>query len=275
MGLRINTNLASLAVQRQISLTQRQSEGAMKSLASGNRFDNPNESSAEHAIAEELRGQITGVKAGQKNAENAQSFIQVAEGGLNEQNNILIRMRELAVQAASDTFSDKERGFLNSEFTQLQQEVDRIAQTTQFGSQKLLSGNSKTYEFQVGAYGGPENIIKYKTETNTRASALNVDGLDVESISGARDSLKTLDEALNTVSGARASFGAIQSRLDSTISHSSLQTENLQAAHSRIADTDVAQATSQMYRSQALQQYQISVLNEANRFPGSVIRLVG
>jgi flagellin len=274
MGLRINTNLASIAAQRQISLSQRQSEGAMKSLASGNRFDNPNESSADHSIAEQLRGQIAGVKAGQNNAENAQSFIQIAEGGLNEQNNILIRMRELAVQAASDTFSDKERGFLNSEFAQLQQELDRIALTTQFGSTKLLAGDSKEYEFQVGAYGGAENIIKYKSDTNTRSSALDVDGLDVESVSGARDSLEVLDEALTKVSGARASFGAIQSRLDSTINHSAVQAENLQAAHSRLADTDIAQAVSQMYKSQALQQYQINVLNEANRFPGSVVRLI-
>lgn len=274
MGLRINTNLASIAAQRQIGLSQRQSEGAMKALASGNKFSNPNESSADYSIAEHLRGQIAGVKAGQNNAENAQGFIQVAEGGLNEQNNILIRMRELAVQAASDTFSDQEREFLNAEFEQLQQELDRIALTTQFGSQKLLAGDTKDYEFQVGAYGGSENIIKYKSETNTRAGELGIEGLTVLDKSDARDSLEAMDEALTKIAQARSHFGAIDSRLNSTVNHSAVQVENLEAARSRIADTNIAQAVSDMYRNQALQQYQISILNEANRFPGSVLRLI-
>jgi len=274
MGLRITTNLASIAAQRQIGLSQRQTEGNMKALASGNRFDNRGEGSADYSIAEHLRGQIAGMKAGKSNAENAQSFIQVAEGGLGEQNNLLIRMRELAVQAASDTFSDQERDLLNAEFVQLQEEVDRIAQTTQFGSKKLLSGENREYEFQVGAFKGEENIIRYKAETNTRAQELGVDSLNVADKSDARDSLETIDEALGKLATARANFGAIDSRLNSTIDHAALQAENLQAARSRIADTNVAQAVSDMYRNQALQQYQISVLNEANRYPGSVIRLI-
>ncbi|MEZ0393074.1 MAG: flagellin [Pseudobdellovibrionaceae bacterium] len=275
MGLRINTNLASLAAQRQISLSQRQAEGTMKALASGNRFANRSESSADFSIAEHLRGQIAGIKSGKMNAENAQSFIQVAEGGLNEQNNLLIRMRELAVQAASDTFSDQEREFLNSEFEQLQQEVDRIALTTQFGSQKLLAGESREYDFHVGAYGGAENIIKYKSETNTRAGELGVDGLTVSDKSDARDSLESIDEALTKIASARSGFGAIDARLNSAVNSSGVMVENLEAARSRIADTDIAQAVSDFYRNQAMQQYQVSVLNEANRFPGSVIRLIG
>ncbi len=275
MGLRINTNLASIAAQRQIGLSQRQAEGNMRALASGNRFDNPDEGSADYSIAEHLRGQIAGVKAGQSNAENAQSFIQVAEGGLSEQNNILIRMRELAVQAASDSFSDQERDLLGAEFSQLQQEIDRIAQSTQFGSQKLLAGDKRDLEFQVGAYSSEENVIKYRSEADTRASALGVDSSGISDRSDARDSLERIDEALDKVATARANFGAIDSRLNSTIDHAAIQSEALQAAHSRIADTNVAQAASDMYRNQALQQYQISILDQANRFPGSVIRLVG
>ena len=274
MGLRINTNLASIAAQRQISLSQRQAEGNMKSLASGNNFDNPSESSADYSIAEQLRGQLAGVKAGRANAENAQSFVQIAEGGLNEQNNILIRMRELAVEAASDTNSDTERELINKEFEQLQQEVDRVAKTTRFGSTRLLTGDAKDYEFQVGAYGTSENVIKYRSDTDTQGSALNVDSLGVTSKSDARDALQTLDEALTKIAEARASFGAIQSRLESTVNHAGVQAENLEAAHSRLADTDIAESVSQMYRAQAMQQYQISVLSEANRFPGSVIRLI-
>lgn len=274
MGLRINTNLASLTAQRQLSLSQRQTEGNMKALASGNKFSNPAESAAEHSIGEQLRGQVAGVKAGRVNAENALSFVQIAEGGLNEQNNILIRLRELAVQAASDTFSDSERAMIQMEFEQLQQEISRIAETTRFGSNKLLAGEKREYEFQVGSYKGGENIVTYRAETDTRGTALGTDGLRVDDKSDARDSLETIDEALAKITTARASFGAIQSRLESTASHAGTMEEALEGARSKIADTDVAQATSAMYRNQALQQYQIAVLNEANRFPGNVLRLI-
>lgn len=275
MGLRINTNLASIAAQRHISSTQRKSEGAMKALASGDRFDDPTASPADYSISEHLRGQIAGMKAGKNNAESAQSFIQVAEGGLNEQNNILIRMRELSVQAASDTFSDTERELLNTEFEQLQQELDRIALTTQFGSQKLLAGQEREYDFQVGAYSAPENIIKYKSETNTMGDALGVASLTVLDKGDARESMEALDEALVSIARARSNFGAVDSRLDSTVNNSAVQIENLSAARSRLADTDVAEAVSTMFKNQALQQYQIAVLSEANRIPGSILRLIG
>lgn len=275
MGLRINTNLASLAAQRQIGLSQRRSEGSMKSLASGNRFDDPNESAADFSIAEHLRGQIAGTKAARNNAENAQSFIQVAEGGLNEQNNLLIRMRELSVQAASDTFSDVEREMLDTEFQQLKEEVDRIAETTRFGSTKLLTGEEKEYEFQVGAFKGDENIIRYTSETDTTTGTLGVSGLSVDDNGSARDALEDIDNALVDIARARSNFGSVATRLDSTINHAGQQIENLSAAHSRLADTNIAEAASSMYKQQALQQYQISILDQANRFPGSVIRLVG
>lgn len=275
MGLRINTNVPSIAAQRQLGLSQRKAEGSMKALASGNRFDNPGESAADASISEHLRGQIAGMKSARMNAENAQSFIQIAEGGLNEQNNILIRMRELSVQAASDTYSDVEREFLNAEFEQLQEEIDRIALTTQFGSSKVLAGDSREYEFQVGSYGGEENVITYRSDADTRASSLGVDSLRVSDKYDARDALESIDEALTDIGQARSSFGAIQSRMDHAINHAGVQIENLEAARSRIGDTEVASAASNMYKQQALQQYQIAVLNEANRFPASVIKLVG
>lgn len=274
MGLRINTNVPSLVAQRQIGLSQRKAEGSMKALASGNRFDNPGESAADSSIAEHLRGQIAGMRSARMNAENAQSFVSIAEGGLNEQNNLLIRMRELSVQAANDTYTDKEREFMNTEFTQLLEEIDRIAESTQFGSTKILSGESREYEFQVGAYKGDENVIKYRSDADTRSSSLGVDSASVSDKFDARDALETIDEALTKVAMARSSFGAIQSRLNATVNHAGVQIENLEAARSRVADTDVAEATSTMYKAQAIQQYQIAVLNEANRFPASVIKLV-
>lgn len=274
MGLRINTNLGSLAAQRNLSVSSREIDRSMKQLASGSRFADMTEGAADFAIAEHLRGQISGMKAARMNAQNANSFVQIAEGGLNEQNNILIRQRELAVQSASDTFSDTERSMVDQEFQQLSQEFDRIASTTQFGSHRLLSGESKTYEFQVGAYGGKENIITYQANTDTTANGVGVSGMSVGDKSDARDSLDSIDSALEKIANARANFGAMQSRLDSVESNAGVQIENLEAAHSRIADTDVAQAASNLIKNQALQQYQIQVLSIANQFPSNVLKVV-
>ncbi|GIL16772.1 MAG: flagellin [Oligoflexia bacterium] len=274
MGLRINTNVASLAAQRALSQSQKSTERSMKQLATGNRFADLSEGSADFAIAEHLKGQTKGMAAAKNNAENAVSFVQVAEGGLNEQNNLLIRMRELAIQSASDTFSDTEREMIEMEFQQLLTEFDRIAKTTSFGSQKLLSGVEKDYEFQVGAYKGEENIIRYQSNANTTASELGLDGMTVIEKTDARDSLETIDIALTSLGRARANFGAMQSRFDSVTSYTAVQMENLQAAQARIADTDVAKATSEMAKGIALQQYQLAVLATANQVPGQILKLI-
>lgn len=275
MGLRINTNLGSIAAQRQLSYSQRKLESSMKQLSSGTRFADMTVGSADFAIAEHLRGQISGMKAARLNAQNATSFVQVAEGGLNEQNNILIRLRELAIQSASDTFSDTEREMLQMEFDQLHQELDRIANTTTFGSHKLLAGQEKQYEFQVGSYGGAENVVKYTSNTNTTLSGLSIDSASVVSQDDARDALESIDGALTIIGQSRANFGAMQSRLESVDNNAAIQVENLEAARSRIADTDVAQAVSDMYKHQALQQYQLQVLGHANQYPASVIKFIG
>lgn len=274
MGLRINTNLASIAAQRQLVKSHREVERTMKQLASGDRFSDMTEGAGDFSIAEHLRGQLQGMKAARMNAENATSFVQIAEGGLNEQSNILIRMRELAVQSASDTFGDTEREMMNMEFQQIKQEFERIAQTTQFGSHKLLSGESKEYEFQVGAYKGEDNIIKYEADTDTTASGVGISGLSVDDRGDAGDALSDIDEAMVAIGKARASFGAVQSRLDSVVNNADTQIENLSAAHSRIADTDFADAVSQMTKQRALEQYQIAVLAQANQFPDNVLRLL-
>lgn len=266
--------MASLAAQRALSQSQKSTERSMKQLATGNRFADLSEGSADFAIAEHLKGQTKGMAAAKNNAENAVSFVQVAEGGLNEQNNLLIRMRELAIQSASDTFSDTEREMIEMEFQQLLTEFDRIAKTTSFGSQKLLSGVEKDYEFQVGAYKGEENIIRYQSNANTTASELGLDGMTVIEKTDARDSLETIDIALTSLGRARANFGAMQSRFDSVTSYTAVQMENLQAAQARIADTDVAKATSEMAKGIALQQYQLAVLATANQVPGQILKLI-
>jgi len=274
MGLRINTNVASLAAQRQISRSNAKLENTMKQLASGNRFADPLESSAELGISEHLRGQSAALRASTRNADNAISFVQVAEGGLNEQSNILIRMRELAIQSASDTFGDRERDLLSMEFEELKREFDRIAQSTSYGRQKLLNGDEKTYEFQVGPYKSEENRITYRSSTNTTADKLGIDGVQVSDQADARDSLETIDNALYEIAQARATLGATQSRLESVVNHTSEQANLIEEARSKLADTDVARSVSQMYQQQALQQYQLAVLANANQYPGSIFKLI-
>jgi flagellin len=274
MGLRIATNVSSLAAQRAMALSSRETERAMKQLSSGNRFVDVTEGAADYAIGEHLRAQTKGLKAAKDNSETALSFLQVAEGGLNEQNNLLIRMRELAVQSASDTYSDDERGMMDMEFQQLSKEVDRIANTTSYGSQKLLAGQDKEYQFQVGAYKGDDNVVKYSANTNTTTASMGVDGLDVTSRDNALDTLDKIDTALTQIGTARASFSAIQARMNSVISSTEDQVFALETARSRIEDVDVAEAYAKVTKGQVLQQYQIASLAMANRNTENLVRLI-
>lgn len=274
MGLRISTNTASLAAQRTLGIQQKRAEHASAALSSGSRIVKASDDAAGLAISENLRGQIRGLSQARNNAFNATSAIQVSEGGLNEVSNILIRLRELSVQAASDHIGDRERGFLNLEAKQLTQEVDRIAKTTVFGDRKLLDGSGGEMEFQVGLGAGKENIIKYDLNSNATSSELGIDGLSVAEKGDARDSLEQLDEAMVKVSSMRANFGAVQSRLESTVSNLDVQHENLSAANSRIRDTDVAKETSEMTSANLLQNAAVSVLAQANQIPQVAMKLL-
>ncbi len=274
MGLRINTNLPSISAQRAIGATQRGLEKVSKQLSTGSRFADLSEGAGDFAIAENLKGQIKGQRAAQFNAENAISFVSIAEGGLNEQNNIAIRLRELAVQSASDTFSEKERELLNYEYTQLTEEFERIAQTTRFGSTKLLAGDNKSFDFQVGTYGTANDVVKFTSDTNTTAASLDLKGSNISDKFDARDQLEVLDKALFKLSQARAKFGAVHSRLESVVNNSGVLVENLEAAHSRIADTDIAKATADFSKYQIQQQYQTAILAQANQFPLGLMKLL-
>lgn len=275
MGLRIATNMASISAQKVLAQQQKRAEHAAVSLASGNRIVNAKDDAAGLAISENIRAQVRGMAMARQNAFNATSAIQVSEGGLNEVSNILIRLRELGIQAASDNIGDKEREFLNLESSNLIQEVDRIAQTTVFGDKVLLDGSGGDMEFHVGANGGDENVVRYNLSTDARAANLGIDGLEINTKDGARETLKVVDTALQTVGAMRANFGAIQSRLESTVSNLDVQYENLSAAKSRIADTDIAKETSEMASASILQNAAVSVLAQANQFPAVALKLVG
>jgi flagellin len=267
--------MPSIAAQRVLQTNAKRLEHSTEALATGNRIVNASDDAAGLAISENLKGQARGIAQARNNAYNAGSMIQVSEGGLNEINNILVRVRELGVQAASDTVGDKERGFINEESQQILQEADRIAKTTRFGDKMLLDGSGGKQEFQVGPYGGKDNVISFSLDSDATASALGIDGIDLTDKSGARDALNTVDEALGKIGAMRASFGSIQSRLDSTVSNLDTQYENVSAAKSRIADTDVAKETSDMASANILQNAAVSVLAQANQFPQVALKLIG
>ncbi len=272
--LRIASNLASISAQRALALTQRDVERSMRALASGSRFSDPGSDASGYAIAEGVRGQIKGYEAARYNASNSVSFVNLGEDALNEQGNILIRLRELAVQAASDTIGDKEREFIDYEAQGLAQEFDRIAQATSFGSQKLLDGTSAEYEFQVGIHSGSENIIKYAHDTDTSASNLGVDSITVADKDDARDALETVDKALVSINEGRAKMGAVHNRMDIAVNHIDGQIENLSEAHSRMSDADVASEVAKVKRGQILQQYQAATLAAANDSRSFMLRLI-
>ncbi len=275
MGLRIQTNMASLSAQKVLGRQQVRAEHASQALASGSRIVRAGDDAAGLAISENIRGQVRGMQMARTNSFNAVSAIQVSEGGLNEMSNILIRLRELGIQAASDNIGEKERGFLNIEAKNMIEEADRISKTTVFGDKKLLDGSGGKQTFQVGAFAGEENTISYDLSTDASSDALGISGGSIESKDDARSLLSTVDKAMDKVGAMRANFGAIQNRLESTTTNLDTQIENLSAARSRLSDADVAHESSELASASVLQNAAVSVLAQANQFPGMALKLIG
>jgi flagellin len=266
--------VAAFGVQNAMAKSEREVENSMKSLASGNRFAQISTDPADKAISETLKGSVSGMQVARRNAEQAASFSAIAEGGMAEQANLIVRMRELAVQAASDTYSDNERSFMQNEFEKLQSEVDRIAQTSSFGSRKLLDGTSKDIDIQVGTKGDVNSRITFNADTDTTLSGLGIGGVGVKDKSDARDALESLDSGLDRLSMQRSKYGALQSRLESTENFLSASIENVSAANSKIADTDLAKEVSNLKKNQILQQYQSALLSTANDQMSNALRLI-
>lgn len=274
MGLRINTNMASLSAQKMLGTQQKRIEHATGALASGSRIVKASDDAAGLMISEGLKGQIRGVAQARNNANNAESVLQISEGALNEINNILIRLRELGIQAASDNIGSTERGFLQQEARQLIQESDRIAKTTKFGSRQLLDGSGGKMEIQVGTSSGEKNRIALELDANATSENIGISDIDLSEKEGARDSLDLVDEALSKLGTMRASYGALQNRLLSTVSNLDTQYENISAANSRIRDADVAKESADLMSANILQQATVSVLAQANQVPSMALKLV-
>ncbi len=277
MGIRISTNVAAINAQRTMANGQREIQKSMAQLASGSRITKSADDAAGLAISENLKSQGRSMVQAQRNANDGISMVQTAEGGLNEVSNILTRIRELGIQAASDTVGDRERGFTDKEVQQLKAEMQRISQTTRFGNTQLLNGSGNAFDFQVGINNNEsEDRITYDSAmTNATIDELGVEGLDFTSKEGAQSALSKLDDAQFKVNGYRASLGAIQNRLQSTSDNLGVMYENISAANSRIRDTDVAAATSEMTRNTILLNANTSVLGQANSTPQLALKLLG
>jgi len=278
MGLRINTNVPSLVAQRNLRGTRALLDRTLERLSSGSRINHAADDAAGLAISETLRAQIRGLSQAERNAQDGISLIQVGEGGLVEISNILIRMRELGVQAASDTVGPRERKFLDNEFQQLMEEIDRIANSTQFNGNPLLNGNGTSFEVQIGTGNNPliDRIKLFDPyASNVNLVSLGINLASVADKTSAQNSLSSIDQALNTVTSNRAGFGAMQNRLQSVINNLNVNKENMMSANSRIRDADLAVETSELTKSQILQQAGVSVLSQANASMKSALGLLG
>jgi flagellin len=276
MGFRIATNVPSLTAQRHLAKNNRNQANSLEKLSSGSRINKAADDAAGLAISEKMRGTIRSVRQNVRNAGDGISMIQVAEGALNETGNILIRMRELSIQAASDTVGERERSFIDKEIRQLRDEVNRISMATEFNSTKLLQSD-EALEIQVGANNDPAadrfvlDVGKIKTDTDT----LGIESINTETKEAAQNNLEMVDTALQRLTENRADLGAMQNRLQSTIENLRIYDENLNISKSRIRDTDFADATAQLTKDNILSQATTSVLSQANQNATLSLRLLG
>ena len=291
MGMRIRTNVSSLTAQRHMSQNNNDMKGSLEKLSSGYRLNKSADDAAGLAITENLRGKIRGMNVAKRNANDAVSMVQVAEGSMNEMSNMLIRMRELTIQASTDTLGDREREYLNREYTQLVDELDRIGKSTEFNGLRMFDPEQELEEFviQVG-------VNESTPDENKDTISINLEGLkfDSDSLGFGKDAeigpadggdgpdrqeisekLTTIDDALSKIASERATLGAIQNRLQSAIGNLEISVENQSTAKSRIKDVDFASETAKLTQSRIMTASNLSVLTQANQAPEMALRLLG
>jgi flagellin len=278
MAFSVLTNVASLNAQRNLSSTQRALGESIGKLSSGMRINKAGDDAAGLGISENLKANIRSLSQAQRNANDGISMSQVAEGAMNEMQGIVGRMRELAVQSANSTLGSTERGYIQTEFTQLSAEINRIGAVTEFGGQKLLDGSASTgLSFQVGIYNSANDRIAMsitKLTTSTLGSTTKLSAASLSTVANAQTAIGVFDKAIQQLSQARAKVGASQNRMQVTISNLASSHENLSAANSRIRDVDVAEETANLTKSQILSQAGLAVLSQANQLPQSALSLL-
>lgn len=273
MGLRVNTNIEAVNAHRNLLVSATLLAKSQEKLASGYRINRAADDAAGLAISEKLRSQVRGLNQAVRNAQDGISLLQTAEGGLTETENLLQRLRELAVQSSNGNLNDADdRAAIDREAQQLLAEIGRIATNTEFNKLKLLDGSqASSITFQIGANAG--QVITTSIGT-ANVAALTISGLALSTIAGASAAIASLDVAITAVSSMRAGLGAVQNRLESTIANLAVTAENLQAADSRIRDVDVALEQVNFTKLMVLQQAGIAVLAQANTSPQAVLQLL-
>ncbi len=274
MGIRINTNVSSLNTQRHLQNTTTQFIKSMEKLSSGLRINRAGDDAAGLAISENLKSDIRALDQAARNASDGISLIQTAEGAMDETSSILLRMKELAEQSLNGTLSNTDRGYLNQEYTALQDEITRISDSTSFNGVNLLDSSGGSVKIQVGIGTQASDSVVVDLSTNRDHTTLGVT-TGVDSAVNATAAMGEIDAAIEDVVGSRGAFGAIQNRLEASIRNINMTSENLSAANSRIRDVDVAQETSRMTSFQILQQAGVSMLAQANQTTGLAMSLLG
>lgn len=286
MALTVNTNTTSLGVQKNLSRASDALSTSMTRLSSGLKINSAKDDAAGLQIATRMTSQIRGQTMAIKNANDGISIAQTAEGAMQEQTNILQRMRELAVQSRNDSNSQQDRDALDKEFQSMLSEIDRIADSTQLNGKNLLDGTAGVMTFQVGSNTGTANqiTVTLSAAMKTTGTGAALTALAGKSITGANTTaaeatftaaISAIDEALQAINTNRADLGAAQNRLTSTINNLQNINENAEAARGRVQDTDFAAETAQLTKQQTLQQASTSVLAQANQLPSAVLKLLG
>jgi flagellin len=271
MALRITNNVASLNAQRQINRSNAGLGRALERLSSGFRINRAGDDAAGLAISEKLRANVRALGQASRNASDGISMIQTAEGGMDEVNNMLVRMKELAEQSANGTLSDDERGFLSSEYKALFDEITRIADATKFNETNLLDG-SLSVNIQIGISDGTTDTLNVAI-SDVDAAALSLTST-ISSVGNAQSALTSVTSAIQTVAGRRSELGALQNRLESIVNNIDTTVENLTAAESRIRDTDIAAETANLTKYSILVQAGVSILAQANQSPTVALSLL-
>jgi flagellin len=277
MGMRITTNVPSLNAQRNMTANSREMNKSMAQLSTGSRITKAGDDAAGLAISENLKAQIRSYGQASRNANDGISMIQTAEQGMGEVSNIVTRLRELGIQAASDSIGEVERGFIQKEVDSMKSEIQRVADSTTFGSRKLLDGTGGIYDIHIGTGANEKTdwIAFDASVSNVQTDNLGISDLDFSSKEGARAGLAALDTAQSNVNGSRATLGALQNRLTTTIDVLGTMNENMSAANSRIRDTDVAATSSELARNNVLLQGNTATLSQANQLPQMALKLIG
>ena len=272
MSLRINHNISAMNTHRQLARTDRNLSLSLEKLSSGLRINRAADDSAGLAISQRLRSQIDGLKMASQNAEQAKNVVQTAEGYLNEIHSMLGRMRELAVQSASDTVDDADRASSHSEFNLLRSEIDRIALAAEYNNQKLLDGTYNDKKFQVGANGDSDNQLVFSINAVDSAT-LAIDLSDLTSLNNSILAMEEIEVAIDDVSVVRSDLGTVQNRLAYTVASIENAAENLASSESSIRDLDISDEITEFTKSQILVQAGMSMLAQANAVPQNVLAL--